>query len=187
MTSSKTHLRSLALRLIFGAAALVLLPSMIGCTKKQPGDAEKDLTGIPGEQFNSSGEPRHVHYIFDTAAASGARADATLHASHFDGGNVTALNSLGEKKLDLMLSDDDALPMVIYLNVAGDEVLAGCERSVRVYLRDRGLNDDQMKFIAGRNPGKMSPTAPKLRDAMNADTKKTETAAPGSAGLTNAK
>ena len=171
MTYSNTNAKSIVIKVLVGAALLASMPTLMGCNKGQPQQADKDLTGIPGEQFTSPDEPRQVHRMFDAAAASGARADATLHACHFDAGNPTALNSLGENKLDLMMSDDDALPMAVYLNIAGDEKLAGCEQSVRVYLRDRGLTDQQVKIVAGRNPGSYSPTAPKIKDAQAAAAK----------------
>lgn len=171
MTNTPNNIRSVMLKVLVGAAMLASLPTMTGCSKSQPQQADKDLTGIAGEQFTSPDEPRQVHRVFDAAAASGTAPDATLHACHFDAGNPTALNSLGENKLDLMMSDDDALPMAIYLNVSGDEKLAGCEQSVRVYLRDRGLTDQQVKIVAGRNPGGYSPTAPRIKDAQAAAAK----------------
>lgn len=160
---------SLTVRIVLGAALLVAIPTATGCNKSQP-DTDRQLTHLSADHFTSPEEPRQVHRVFDAAAASGARADATLHPAHFDAGNPKALSSLGENKLDLMLSDDDALPMVVYLNVAED-LQAGCENSVRVYLRDRGLTEAQVKVVAGRNPGRMTPTAPKLKDATAADAK----------------
>src|SRR5688500_208604 len=179
-------MKRFGLKLVVGAAMLATLPSVVGCRKHTPA-ASKDLTNIPSEHFAPADEPRHIHRIFDAAAASGARADATLHRAHFDGGKETALNSLGEQKLDLMMSDDDALPVAIYLNVAGDDVFAGCEQSVRVYLRDRGLSEQQIKVVHGRNPGGYQPTAPLIRGARLVESQAATTSQGGTAGGTTMK
>lgn len=180
------NLNRFALKLAIAAAMLAAMPSMTGCQKGTP-ETSKDLTGIPGEQFAPANEPRHMHRIADASAASGARADATLHRAHFDGGNQTALNSLGEQKLDLMLADDDALPVAIYLNVIGDDVFAACEQSVRVYLRDRGLGEQQIKVVAGRNPGGYQATAPLIRQARVAENQAAAGGQGGAAGGTTVK
>jgi len=181
MIKATNDMTRLGAKLAIAAILLASLPTLAGCRKSEP-EASRDLTGIRGEQFRPANEPRHVHRILDTAAASGARADATLHAIHFDAGNPGALNSLGEQKLDLMLSDDDALPMAIFLNVIGDDLYPAREQSVKVYLRDRGLSEQQIKVLAGANTGNVTATAPKVRDAQTADTKAAAVGQGGTAG-----
>lgn len=180
MTGICKYSKRFGVRLAIAAALLASLPAVTGCRKSEP-EPSRDLTGIRGEQFAPPSVPRHVLRIADVSAASGARADATLHSLHFDAGNPGGLSSLGEQKLNLMLSDDDALPIAIYLNVSQDELYLVREQSVKVYLRDRGLSEQQMKIVAGPNTGNYNATAPKLRDARLADT---EAAAAGQGGTT---
>ena len=104
---------------------------------------------VAGESFRPEGEVRSVHQFADAQAAAGARADATLRAVHFDRGD---LNSLGQEKLDLMLGDDDACtPLVVRIDVADDAMADARRDAVRVYLKDRGVSDDQVKLETGPN------------------------------------
>src|SRR6185369_8569522 len=94
------------------------------------------------------------------------------NGSHFDGRG--GLNSLGRQKLDLMLRDDDAGPVVIYLDLSRPAASARANgaspvpfdvhrESVRVYLADRGLDESQFEFRAGPNAGDTSPARDGLR------------------------
>ncbi len=86
-----------------------------------------------------------------------------------------------------MLSDDDALPVAIYLDVADDEIAAVRQQSVKVYLRDRGLADNQIKLVMGKNTGTYSPVKNKLRDAQTVDNKGAAASAAEPAGTAAAK
>ena len=111
-----------------------------------------------GEAFRADDVPRAVHRFADAQAASGARHDATLYPHHFDRG---VLNPLGQEKLALMLKDDEICdPLVVYLDVPSNDLLAGRQESVRVYLKDRGLEDRQVQLEAGPNPNARGPAAP---------------------------
>lgn len=114
-----------------------------------------------GEFFPPSGEMRDVQRIERVQEASGAREDATLEAYHFDKGEV---NSLGRQKLSLMIDDDDANnPLVIWLNVAGnDEFKAARQDSVVAYLKDQGLEEKQISFREGPNPATFHPAEESL-------------------------
>jgi hypothetical protein len=143
---------------------------MLGC-QRRPADQASGGSGAVdelrhGDRFPREDEPRQIHRVFDAQAAAGARADATLHACHFDtGGTPTSLNSLGEEKLELMLLADASLPMVVYLDVAKDETYASREQAVRVYLKDRGLTDAQVTLVQGQNKHNTSPAAARLQAA----------------------
>src|SRR4051812_10440004 len=106
-------------------------------------------------------EEQAVRTPFEVQAASGARADASLQPFHFDG---EKLNSLGEAKLDLMLKDDYAAqPLVVYLNVPEKESVYNLRRdAVTRYLEDRGVVNEQIKFVAGPNPNARSLAATHL-------------------------
>jgi hypothetical protein len=175
-TIDLNDVRRLGWRVAWGTALLAAAPAVVGCQQRggPAAAADKDLTGIPGEQFTPSDEPRHMHRVLDAQAASGARGDATLRACHFDAGRPAALNSLGEEKLALMMDDDDALPLVVHVDAAGDEPLSAArQQSVKVYLRDRGLADQQVTVVNGRNAGTYAPTAPRVKTARDADAKAT--------------
>ena len=123
--------------ILAAAAAVVLLMLSGGC---QPID----------EHFEPEGAERSVHRFADAHAASGARADAMMHAYHFDGAE---LNTLGEQKLGLMLQDDDACePLVVYMNVKEDDQIDERMVAVTTFLKDNGLADEQIKFEVGPNP-----------------------------------
>ena len=106
---------------------------------------------IHGEMFPADEDVRPVDRMVEAQSAAAARADATLNAYHFD--RSAALNSLGRSKIDLMLRDDeDALPLVVYLDVR--DAAGSLDRhrdAVRHYLADRGVADEQVEFREGPN------------------------------------
>ena len=189
-TIDLNDVKRLGWRVAWGSALLAAAPAMVGCQQRggpQAADS-KDLTGLPGEQFPSPDQPRHVHRVLDAQAAAGARHDATLRACHFDAGRPAALNSLGEEKLALMMNDDDALPLVVHLDAAGDEQLSAArQQSVKVYLRDRGLSADQVSVMAGRNAATYAPTAPRVRASREADAEASAVGQGGTGGGMTAK
>lgn len=135
-------IKNLGRTLLAGVVALAGAGALAGCQNvgNQP---------VAGEVFRPEGEVRSVHQFAEAQAGAGARMDGTLHRCHFDGG---ALNSLGQEKLDYMLNDDDAVPLVVRVNVLGDDAMADARRdAVRVYLRDKGIADDQLKLEVGPN------------------------------------
>jgi hypothetical protein len=99
--------------------------------------------------------------VFNAQARAGAKADAMLHPIHFAG---TELNSLGAAKLELMLPDvEDSTPLVVYLNIAGDEnEVSQRQAAVANYLLDSGLASNQFRLELGRNPGSWHPVQPTL-------------------------
>ena len=113
-----------------------------------------------GEFFPPSGEIRDVDRIYRVQSASGARADDTLQAYHFD---KNELNSLGREKLSRMIDDDDANnPLTVYLNVGDDEFKAGRQDSIIAYLKEQGLEEKQVSFKQGSNPATNHPAEPSL-------------------------
>jgi hypothetical protein len=166
-TINLNDVKRLGWRLAWGSAALAALPAAVGCHGKAD-DAEPKYA-TEGEKFSPDDEPRHLHRVLDTAAAAGARNDATLRGCHFDAGNPAALNSLGEEKLDLMLADDDALPLVVYVDVLADDLADARTKAVATFLKDRGLQDGQTKVVVGRNDRTYSPAAPRQKAALAVD------------------
>jgi hypothetical protein len=123
-----------------------------------------------------TGEARKPAQFAEAMAAAGARADATLSKHHFDG---AALNSLGEEKLALMLKDGAApAPLTVYLNLDQKAPTAQQrEAAVTTFLKDKGLDEKQIAFVYGYNPGAWSPAANPLSKM-----KKTETPETGGQG-----
>ena len=142
---------------VLGGLVLTLLPAAAGCQGAE-GDRGRGVARPRGETFRPDDEPRAVHRFAHAQASAGAGHDATLRADHFDG---AALNSLGHEKLDLMLKDDGAFePLVVYVDAPAGDLLAGRMESVKVYLKDRGLTDRQVRLEAGANPSARGPAAP---------------------------
>jgi hypothetical protein len=136
-----------------GAAALLALA---GC---QNDNTARDSRG---EAFPADGDERAVDRFVNVQSAAAARTDATLNAYHFDRGHE--LNSLGRQKLDLMTRDDDALPLVVYLDLPRAAGSADAhEEAVRVYLADRGLADAKVDVRTGPNLEHSRPAKDGLR------------------------
>ena len=131
-------------------SALAALALAAGCQHQPPQDKQH------GDDFAPQGQARSVDQMTYAQAARGARADATLVQSHFDG---DTLNTLGQQKLDLMLHDGQAAdPLVVYLDVPQGTVDAR-RHSVVAYLADRGLNESQVRLESGPNPNSKSSAA----------------------------
>ena len=142
---------------VLGGLLLALLPSAAGC-QGADGEGGRGVARPRGEAFQADEQPRAVHRFAHAQSAAGARHDAALHPHHFDRGT---LNSLGQEKLELMLKDDEACdPLVVYVDVPSNDVLAGRMDSVKVYLKDRGLQDRQIQLEAAANPSARGPAAP---------------------------
>lgn len=105
----------------------------------------------------------HPSQQFEVAqAATGAREDGTLHAAHFDGGN---LNSLGQQKLALMVRDEDASgPLVVYLDLAPTAATPRARQAVVDFLKSQGLPEAQIRVEDGPNPALTSPAARSIED-----------------------
>jgi hypothetical protein len=135
------------------SAASLLLVLAAGCHDK--------AAQMHGEKFNNHQLQCATQRLAEVQAASGARADAMLHPQHFDG---ETLNSLGQRKLDLMIEDERAItPLTVYLDFpeadAHDEMR---RRSVVLYLKERGLLDSQIKLENGINPATLTAALPNL-------------------------
>jgi hypothetical protein len=111
-----------------------------------------------GERFHDDQEVRDLHRIEEAQIARGAREDATLHAIHFTG---EQLNTLGQERLDLMLHDFGVYaPLTVYVDVAPDNHLAARQQAVAMFLKDRGMRDEQIKLEQGSNPDSTTPVVP---------------------------
>lgn len=161
------------------AAALVVLTA--GCHSAD--NAARPLPAMHGEAFPPDSDTRAVRELNTAQAAAGARQDATLYAIHFD---VAGLNSLGRRKLDLMLADETpADPLVIYLDLpAGADAheLQKDHQTVLAYLKDRGLQDAQIALTDGPNPHVSASAADAITNlhAMESNTQNPQSGTPGS-------
>ena len=131
--------------------------------------------GSYDKDFFPSGE-RQSTKIVNAQSAAGARSDATLSPSHFDGG---ALNSLGQAKLDLITSNlPDQGPVTIYMDLPTDGAVAQARKdAVTAYLVDSHLTADQFVLVDGPNNATWTPSASALTNMS-----KTETDAAGASG-----
>jgi hypothetical protein len=158
MNTSTNHTAAtrLARTLAFAAATLAFVAGA-GCSKMKKAPDSR----IDGAAFRPEGEERTVNKFIETQVASGSRRDGTLRSFHFD---HDSLNSLGRKKLDEMLRDDDiANPLVVYLDAPQDRLYTDRQTAIQEYLTDRGLNGGQIKVVAGQNLDYMNATGPALR------------------------
>jgi len=149
-------MNGITLRTVSMAAVLMLAAA---CQSKQPENH--------GEVFAPDDQPTAMDHLLDAQAARGARADATLYAVHFDGPN---LNPLGMYKLDLMLKDDSALPLSVWMDVPDDDSAQSRRMSVATYLKDRGIAPERVTFGHGPNPDVAHSAAQGLADLPKTDT-----------------
>src|SRR4051794_30377138 len=174
--------RKLMTKAILVAGSCMLI-ALYGCNSGNEWQ-DKQQRQAMGEFFPAGNEQRDVQRINRVSAAAGARADATLQPYHFDKGEV---NSLGREKLSLMLDDDDTNnPITIYLNLPkDDEFKAPRQDSIIAYLKDQGLEEKQVSFKPGNNPGNYHPAAEGLANYAKTNTGPV-TGGQGAAGGTNA-
>jgi hypothetical protein len=134
---------------VTGAVALSVLIGAAGCSssKKKP---EKEETYQPGF-FNAESEQRSVDRFIEVQAAEGAKDDAMMFASHFDGNE---LNTSGQVKLNLMLRNQSSRqPMVVYLNLPMNDPFAAARRSaVEQHIKDSGVAIAGLEVKEGDNP-----------------------------------
>jgi hypothetical protein len=143
------------------AGALFLI---VGCSNQNSPHADY----IHGEVPPPDDEPRQIDKQLEVQEAAGAGLDATLHPVHFDG---DMLNTLGQAKLDLMLKDEHACcPLTVYVELPKDDPkLKGRTEAVSLYLKDRGLSDDQFSIKVGPNVSYSSPAADSVRELRAMD------------------
>jgi hypothetical protein len=156
------------------AAALLAAFLAVGC-QSQPSAPINH-----GEEFYADGAPRSVNEFCDAEAANGARADATLYPCHFDG---AVLNSLGQKKLDLMLHADNASgSLTVYFSFSDNTYTAARKDAVLAYLKTYGLKDDAIALKDGPNPDSKASAAENI-DALT----KIDTSSAADSGATSSK
>ena len=140
-------------RWIVAATTLLLLG---GCQSSKDNMAKQKAN----DEFSPDDDARSYRKFANAQEGVGARSDGMLYAYHFDGDH---LNSLGAQKLSLMLKDNDqAFPVVVYMNVPDDDHLKARKDAVTLYMTDSGLQDEQVKFALGPNPHAASSAAKNL-------------------------
>ena len=149
-------------RLVLAAAAALLAAASAAGCQGDRGAGPREPRAARGDRFPAGDQVRPVDRFAGVQSAAAARADATLNADHFDG--RADLNSLGRRKLDLMLHDDAAPPVVVYVDLSRAAAAARAEgreapspdahhAAVRAYLADRGLGAGQVDLRDGPNVG----------------------------------
>lgn len=142
--------------------------TLAGCAHQQT-DAEKGYAH--GEEYLPDGTYRDELKFVEITVANGARADGTLRAVHFTG---DSLNSLGQKKLDYMLSADtgSSTVLTVYIDLQKtDPAFEKRQDSVSTYLKSKGLKDTQIALVDGPNLKYSVPAAQgsKALDTFNAN------------------
>jgi hypothetical protein len=119
-----------------------------------------------GERYDAEDAARSTGLFAQSQAASGAKADAMLYDRNFDG---SALNSLGQVKLDLILkATAGGQPVVIYLNVPHDGI-TDRQVAVTAYLKNAGVPDQLVKLVEGSNPSSSTPSGYNLATIYKVD------------------
>jgi len=144
------------------AVAVLALLASTGCqqTPEQAGSIGNAPVG--SDIFTrDDDDARSVNRFATAQTANAARTDATLRPYHFQG---PELNSLGQQKLDLMTKAERG-DSPVYLDLPQDADQGTRREAVLVYLKDRGLKDDQIAIQAGPNlnPDNLHPTAPSMK------------------------
>ena len=124
-------------------------------------------SNVRGDEFRPDAEPHAVQNIVAAQSASGARADATLHPVDFD---AAQLNSLGQQKLDMMLSagrGGDGI--VVYLDLPASVLNPEVRSSVADYLIAHGVAASQMRLQDGPNPVTVRPAQDALQELVSQD------------------
>lgn len=157
-----TNTQTLHTTLIITAIVL----ATAGCSKKDKFFPEQDTY-------------RRSQQMMDMQIAAAARDSGNLYDCHFD---ESALNSLGEQQLDAVVrgkQSDEAVVVRLQDASDHDRVVRRME-SVAAYLKDAGLQDDQIVFSDTFNDATYTPAALGL-----ANLAKTDTVEQGEAGAPN--
>jgi hypothetical protein len=73
-------------------------------------------------------------------------------------------------KLDLMLKDDAALPIALWMNIPHDDKTKARRAAVITYLKDKGIAAEQIQFADGPNHQTDFPAAKGIADLAKTDT-----------------
>lgn len=146
------------------ASAVLALAVGTGCQQKASTPAYVGDEPIGGEIFSGvDDDARSIKRFEHEQAANAARTDATLRRYDFAGSD---LNSLGQQKLDLMSSAERGdTPLKVYLDLPQDAEEGTRREAVLVYLKDRGLKEDEIAIEPGPNlsPDNLHPTAQSMK------------------------
>jgi hypothetical protein len=127
-----------------------------GCAADQCGD----------DFFVATDGSNKMNRAMAVQAASGAAADATLYAFHFNGDQ---LNSNGEAAIDQQIAlVREGAPKEIYLDIKGD--ISARSDAVLRYLQSRGIEDGTYTVVQGYRPGNTSPAAVGLKGLVKQET-----------------
>src|SRR5262245_36479412 len=155
---------------VVGATILSMLIGVVGCASsnnKAAKEAKKQESFQP-EFFDNENLQRSVDRFVEVQAAEGAREDAMIFASHFDGDE---LNTAGQAKLSLMLRNQSPRqPLVVYLSLSPNDPLAGARRSaIEHYVKDSGIAIAKLDIREGDNPDMRTSALTNLRNLRKTD------------------
>ena len=153
------------------AALAIALGATTGCSstkKKEPVAKAKKQDSFQSDFFATESHQRAVDRFVEVQAAEGAKEDAMLFASHFDGNE---LNTAGQAKLNLILRNQSPQqPMVVYLSLAPNDGLAGARRSaVERFVKDSGIAIASLDLREGDNPEMLTTASTNLRNLRKTD------------------
>jgi hypothetical protein len=149
---------------VVGAAAFSLLA---GCNSSTDKHAKKD-EGFHADFFDSPQQQRAVDRFVEVQAAEGAKEDAMLFATHFDGDE---LNTAGQAKLNLMMRNlTPREPMVVYMSLAPKDPMAAARRAaVEQFVKDSGIAVAHLDIKEGDNPGMRTTASANLHNLGKTD------------------
>jgi hypothetical protein len=150
---------------------LALAVALCGCSsnkKKEEAAKDKQPDAFQREFFETGASQRAVDRFVEVQAAEGAKEDAMLFASHFDGNE---LNTAGQAKLNLMLRNQSPQqPMTVYLSLGPNDAMAGARRSaVEKYVKDSGIAVASLDVKEGDNPDTRTTASSNLRNLRKTD------------------
>ena len=139
-------------------------------------EAREPDTRQHGEQFLAAGELGTAQKVDRAQQAVGARADASLHACHFENAK---LNSLGEEKLRLMMQgrEDAGTPLIVFVDTPTNDPRFGeREDSIKQFCDANSLATNQLEIHHGMNPASISPASGHIQNLTKAEEKAAEKA-----------
>jgi hypothetical protein len=112
------------------------------------------------DNFFKNNDHEQVRAVLDRQEINGAKEDATIYAAHFEG---SKLNSLGQRKLEMIADGPVDRDIVVYLDLRADDAATAARRdAVTAYLVGGGFDASHVKIEAGSNPNVTSPAAGNL-------------------------
>ena len=173
MLSANNGGRSRSMWMLVSAllAAIVISTGATGCASKDKqaqAKKEKKPESFHPDFFGPESEQRTVDRFVEVQAAEGAKEDAMLFGSHFDGDE---LNTAGQVKLSLMLRNHSPRqPLIVYMALPpNDPFAAGRRSAVEDFVRQSGIAVAKLDLRDGDNPDLRTNAARNLANLPKTD------------------